>query len=60
VYARLAGASPPVIVRGENPAGLREKIRRAERTSERGSSITTAVTITLRPVSGQLTLQHPA
>jgi hypothetical protein len=30
VYARLAGASPPVIVRGENPVGLREKIRRAE------------------------------
>ena len=30
VYARLAGASPPVIVCGENPAGLREKIRRAE------------------------------
>ena len=30
LYAHLRHSSPPVVVRGSNPADLREKIRRAE------------------------------
>jgi excisionase family DNA binding protein len=30
LYAHLRHSSPPIVVRGNNPADLREKIRRAE------------------------------
>ncbi|HUY51789.1 MAG TPA: hypothetical protein VMV92_39840 [Streptosporangiaceae bacterium] len=32
VYARLVNASPPVLVRGEDPVDLRDEIRRWEGT----------------------------